>query len=90
MGQGACQAIEDAVILANCLKNAPVVKDAFKTFEQKRVRRTHYIVNQSWRLGKIAQLENPFLSNVRNFFFRSLPQKFYQKQVEKVYDVKFD
>lgn len=90
MGQGACQAIEDAIILANCLKNNTTAADAFKAFEQKRLKRTHYIVEQSWLLGKVAQLDNPLLSKLRDLLFKSLPQKFYQKQVERVYNVRFD
>jgi len=90
MGQGACQAIEDAVILASCINNNTVIEEAFKTFEQKRLKRTHYIVNQSSLLGKVAQLENESLASFRNLIFRSLPQKFFQKQVEKVYDINFN
>ncbi|CAN5327126.1 FAD-dependent monooxygenase [soil metagenome] len=90
MGQGACQAIEDAVILANCLKKNSIVKEAFSDFQKRRLKRTHEIVNQSWRLGKIAQLENPLASSLRNLVFRSIPQGIYRKQVESIYNVSFE
>lgn len=36
LGQGACQAIEDAVMLAADLKSHSMVADAFRSFEKKR------------------------------------------------------
>lgn len=89
MGQGACQAIEDAMVLSNCLEGTPVVKDAFRLFEQKRIKRTHYIVRQSWTLGRLAQWENPVLTRLRNALLRSIPQRVFQRQVEKVYETDF-
>jgi 2-polyprenyl-6-methoxyphenol hydroxylase-like FAD-dependent oxidoreductase len=89
MGQGACQAIEDAMVLANCLQKTPPVQEAFRAFEQKRVKRTHFIVNQSWQLGRVAQWENPVLTRLRNFAIRSIPQRVFQRQVEKVYETDF-
>lgn len=89
MGQGACQAIEDAMVLANCLEGALQVQEAFRAFEQKRVKRTHFIVNQSWQLGRVAQWENPVLTRLRNFAIHSIPQRVFQRQVEKVYETDF-
>lgn len=89
MGQGACQAIEDALVLANCLRSMPVVKEAFRLFEQKRLKRTHYIVKQSWQLGRLAQWESPLAIRLRNALIRSIPQRVFQRQVEKVYETDF-
>lgn len=88
MGQGACQAIEDAVILADCIKNGPTVAKALADFEGKRLRRTHQIVNSSWTLGKIGQLENRALISLRNLLLRSMPSTINRKNIEKVYDFK--
>ena len=66
MGQGACLAIEDAVILANTIANTHSVERAFIAFEQKRIQRTTTVVNDSWKLGRIAQWENPLLIKMRN------------------------
>lgn len=90
MGQGACMAIEDAVILANCLEKNSHVAEAFKSFEKRRLGRTHKIVNDSWRLGKVAQLENNFLAALRNLVFRLMPQKLYERQLKAVYQVDLD
>ncbi|MEQ8469877.1 MAG: FAD-dependent monooxygenase [Marinoscillum sp.] len=90
MGQGACQAIEDAVILAQCIKNHSVMADAFKEYEQLRIKRVHMIVNQSWTMGKVGQLENPLLIGMRNLLFRSLPSGIMKNQLEKIYDFKLN
>ncbi|HEY1115163.1 MAG TPA: FAD-dependent monooxygenase [Chitinophagaceae bacterium] len=89
MGQGACQAIEDAMVLANCLKDTPAVPDAFRLFEQRRLERTHYIVKQSWTLGRLAQWENSLATRLRNAALRAVPKRVFQRQVEKVYETDF-
>ena len=86
LGQGACQAIEDAVILANCLKENVQVRDAFSSFESKRIKRTHYVVNQSWKMGKMAQMEDEILIAIRNFVVRLIADKFIYRQLQKVYE----
>lgn len=89
MGQGACQAIEGAAILGKTLANATDVEAAFKAFERKRLKRTALIVNRSWSLGKIAQLENPLAVNLRNFAFRLVPDSMNERQVKTLLDVEF-
>ncbi|HEY0744166.1 MAG TPA: FAD-dependent monooxygenase [Chryseosolibacter sp.] len=64
MGQGACMAIEDAVVLTNCIEEYSTVEEAFLRFEEKRIERTTKIVNDSWTIGKVAQLENSLLTSL--------------------------
>jgi len=89
MGQGACQAIEDAAVLANCLKGKEAVKEAFKSFEKIRVPRTTKIVNTSWTLGKTAQMTNPILTTFRNFALKMIPQSVNEKQMDFLFEVEF-
>ncbi|MBV9329667.1 MAG: FAD-dependent monooxygenase [Chloroflexi bacterium] len=57
MAQGACQAIEDAVVLANRLAEVDVggVASALRRYEQARQERTATIVRQSWLIGARGQ-----------------------------------
>lgn len=87
MGQGACMAIEDATVVANCLSSHVDIPEAFQVFEQKRKKRTQRIVNQSYQLGKLAQLENGILQGVRNTLFRMIPASVNEKQIKYLYDV---
>jgi len=90
MGQGACQAIEDAVILADCITRHSVIAEAFKDFEQRRMKRVHGIVNRSWSMGKVGQLENRAMAEMRNLIFRSLPSSLMRKQLEDVSEFKLN
>jgi 2-polyprenyl-6-methoxyphenol hydroxylase-like FAD-dependent oxidoreductase len=89
LGQGACQAIEDAVILANCIEKYKTIEEAFRIFESKRIHRTTKIVNTSWNLGKIAQLENVWFYKIRNTLLRLVPASVNSKQLHFLYDVDF-
>jgi 2-polyprenyl-6-methoxyphenol hydroxylase-like FAD-dependent oxidoreductase len=90
LGQGACQAVEDAVILAAAIKNNSDTTAAFKKFEQRRLKRTHWIVNTSRRIGKIAQLEQKQLIRIRNFILKNIPQSVNDRQFKKLYNTDFN
>lgn len=89
MGQGACMAIEDAAVLTNCLIKHNDVTEAFRAFERKRIRRTTKIVKGSWSLGKIAQLQNPFLVGLRNTAIRLTPTSVAERQMKFLYEISF-
>ncbi|GAA4561737.1 FAD-dependent oxidoreductase [Planotetraspora kaengkrachanensis] len=50
-GQGASMAIEDAVVLAMCLRDVPGTRDAFAAYERLRRRRVERVVKQGRRNG---------------------------------------
>jgi 2-polyprenyl-6-methoxyphenol hydroxylase-like FAD-dependent oxidoreductase len=88
LGQGACMAMEDAVFVAELIdKQSENIVSAFKSFEQMRVPRVHYIVNTSFRLGKLSQWENPVLTKFRNMLFRLIPDWVNEKQVARVLEI---
>jgi FAD-dependent urate hydroxylase len=55
-GQGASMAIEDAVVLAKCLRDLPDIQQAFAAYEQLRRERVEHVVAQGARSssGKAA------------------------------------
>ena len=59
LGQGACQALEDAVTLADCLRQCGKVEPALRRYEQRREGRTAAITRASWQIGKLCQSESP-------------------------------
>lgn len=88
LGQGACMAIEDAATLMNALvKYEPM--EAFRRYSSHRVVRTTGIVNQSWRVGRLAQLENELLRRLRDNAFRMLPKSATLGQLKDLFDVSF-
>ncbi|WP_460362253.1 FAD-dependent monooxygenase, partial [Actinocorallia lasiicapitis] len=56
LGQGACQALEDAVVLADHLDRTPDLGTALAAYDRLRRPRTQRIVRRSARLGAVGQL----------------------------------
>lgn len=89
LGQGACQAIEDAVVLANEMAKTTVHQNAFVNFEQRRLDRTRYITLQSRKVGEVAQWQNPVLGWVRDRIMKNMPKSTKDKQFAKLFTVDF-
>lgn len=70
IGQGACTALEDAYVVAKCLKENPDPSAAFQHYEALRFPRTKVIVEQSLRSGKMGELKNPLAVGLCNTFMK--------------------
>jgi 2-polyprenyl-6-methoxyphenol hydroxylase-like FAD-dependent oxidoreductase len=86
MGQGAGQAVEDAAVLASCLAQANSIESACQAFDYQRRPRTTRIVNQSWQLGKVAQMQQPWLVGLRNAVMRRVPAAVNNRQMAFLYE----
>jgi 2-polyprenyl-6-methoxyphenol hydroxylase-like FAD-dependent oxidoreductase len=73
LGQGACQALEDAVVLAACLDRAADVSSALARYDRLRRPRTQAVVRRSARLGAIGQLAWPPAVVLRDLVARLTP-----------------
>ncbi|MGF1472367.1 MAG: FAD-dependent monooxygenase [Rubrobacteraceae bacterium] len=77
LGQGACQAIEDAAVLADAVRDAgrekSSVAGALRLYEQRRIGRTAVVVRQSRRMGRIMQSENPVVCSLRDVGAAAVP-----------------
>ena len=73
LGQGACEAIEDAIALANCLKETANIRAALKNYEKRRITRATRITRLAHYIGQAVQWENPILSVPRNIIMKNLP-----------------
>ena len=73
-GQGASLALEDAVVLAQCIRDIDAPQAAFATFERLRRTRVETIVKQSRRTGSTKAVSGPIGEWVRDrilpFFLR--------------------
>jgi FAD-dependent urate hydroxylase len=58
-GQGASMAMEDALVLAKCLRDIPDIKTAFMAYERLRRERTEKVVAYSRRIGQSKAISNP-------------------------------
>ena len=73
LGQGACQALEDAVELAACLSAEPDVPSALAGYDRRRRPRTQRIARRSRSVGRVAQWSAPPLVAVRDLVTRLTP-----------------
>ncbi|NGM66346.1 FAD-dependent monooxygenase [Sphingobacterium sp. SGR-19] len=89
MGQGACQALEDVAVLLDELGLEKDVKEAFSSFEKRRLPRTKYIMDTSRRIGEIAQWDNSLLISMRNMLLKIMPAKLAQRNLDKLLSVDF-
>lgn len=87
MGQGACQAIESALVLSDCLSGETSVEKAFAKYQAIRMEKAHYVTKTSWKLGKIAQTNNPFLVFLRNLIIPLIPKSITKKQNIKLFTI---
>lgn len=87
LGQGACQAIEDAYILGKLLDNGLTLENTFKEYEKIRRKKAHMIVHSSWNIGKMAHIENKFMIGLRNFLMKNLPKSANTKQMDRIFNL---
>jgi 2-polyprenyl-6-methoxyphenol hydroxylase-like FAD-dependent oxidoreductase len=85
MGQGACTALEDAVVLADCIRRGGSRPEALREYERLRNRRARWIVRQSRRIGWLAQLEAPAAVELRNRLMRLVPDRLARGLQHRVY-----
>ena len=75
-GQGACLAIEDAVVLASCLQTHANLRRALRRYEISRYPRCLEVLFMSREAGRLAQFQNRALVQMRKHFIRLAPLAF--------------
>jgi 2-polyprenyl-6-methoxyphenol hydroxylase-like FAD-dependent oxidoreductase len=75
LGQGACQALEDAVTLALLLPKGAAVPVALRLYDQQRRPRVAAVSRQSWRVGQLAGARGRFTGAVVRTLFRLTPDR---------------
>ncbi|MFC5471531.1 FAD-dependent monooxygenase [Cohnella suwonensis] len=90
LAQGAGQAIEDALFLAEHMRRESDVPSALRGFDRDRVKRTGTIARMSSRIGRAAQLDGRLPVALRNALFPLIPSIFMKKQLEFLYNVNLE
>jgi len=88
MGQGACQALEDGLVLRNCLQDYHTIPAALRAYERKRISRTNGLVRQSRMIGMIGQWQNQLAVGLRNLFLKQIASRSRGRQLAGVIDYK--
>ena len=87
LGQGACQAVEDAYVIGKLFSSGKTAPAVFAEYEKLRKKKAHYIVNTSWMLGKVSHIENLFGVWLRNLLMKMIPDSVSEKQIDRVFDL---
>ena len=75
IGQGAAQALEDAVVLASCVVGVEHAEEALRAYERRRARRANAVVRASRRAGRVAEVRSPLGARVRDAVVKALPDR---------------
>jgi 2-polyprenyl-6-methoxyphenol hydroxylase-like FAD-dependent oxidoreductase len=75
LGQGGCQGLEDAAILARFVGLSPDLRSAFHSFGAFRRRRVRPLVRESATIGRIVNLRPSFLSGAASRATAVVPER---------------
>ncbi|MBZ4422325.1 FAD-dependent monooxygenase [Myxococcus sp. RHSTA-1-4] len=84
MAQGACQAIEDALVLAKLLREDSDRVRALRTYESRRRPRTAHVSELSLKAGSIRYVRNPVARWARDLLLQTLPPSVALNQLRSV------
>jgi 2-polyprenyl-6-methoxyphenol hydroxylase-like FAD-dependent oxidoreductase len=84
LGQGACQALEDAVVLADALKDGDDIAAALRVYEKRRIDRTATLVRQARQIGAVGQWSNPLACRLRDALMKYVVVRVQDRQMERV------
>jgi 2-polyprenyl-6-methoxyphenol hydroxylase-like FAD-dependent oxidoreductase len=84
LGQGACQAIEDAFVLADELDAADDVVGAVGRYDARRAHHTAAVVKASRQMSRVAHLRNPLAGGLRNTLLRAIPASISLRRLEPI------
>ena len=72
-GQGAAQAIVDAVTLGNAVRNSTNLEASLRAYERERIPKTAALLAQGRRTARVMATTNPVACYLRELFARAIP-----------------
>jgi 2-polyprenyl-6-methoxyphenol hydroxylase-like FAD-dependent oxidoreductase len=84
IGQGAAQALEDAVVLAACIEQHSDPEEALRAYECRRIRRANAVVRASRQAGLAAEVRSPLAARLRDALMKTLPDRIALAQQRRI------
>jgi 2-polyprenyl-6-methoxyphenol hydroxylase-like FAD-dependent oxidoreductase len=75
IGQGAAQALEDAVVLGSCAAEGDDPERALREYERRRITRANAVVRMSRQAGRVAEVRSQLGARVRDAVMKALPDR---------------
>jgi len=88
LGQGACQAIEDAYVIAQELSSNTDIEKSFITYQKKRINKARFITNMSWHFAEMTNTSGLTKTFVKGLL-RLTPDYINNKQLDKIYSLDY-
>lgn len=88
LGQGACQAIEDALVIAGQLSSNNDIMTSLKNFQSKRIKKATFITNTSWLFARMTNTSGLTKSLVKKVL-RLIPNSINNGQLDKIYSIEY-
>lgn len=88
MGQGAGQAIEDALALSKGFRQYKDLEKVRTLYEEERIKHTKKVIRLSRQIGAATQLRSRLLAGIRDFLFPFIPSKALLWRLKFLYDRK--
>lgn len=85
LGQGGCMALEDALVLAQSLRDESSIAGALRRYETLRLSRTRGIQRRSLLMGSIGQWQNRAVVASRDWVTSLLPASLFEWNLRRVY-----
>jgi 2-polyprenyl-6-methoxyphenol hydroxylase-like FAD-dependent oxidoreductase len=86
IGQGAAQALEDAVVLGLCVAGQRDPEEILRSYERRRVPRANAAVRASRRAGRTAEIGSPTAARLRNAAMKMLPDALTVAQLRGMFE----
>jgi 2-polyprenyl-6-methoxyphenol hydroxylase-like FAD-dependent oxidoreductase len=75
IGQGAAQALEDAVVLGSCVADGSEPEQGLRAYERRRIRRANAVVRASRQAGRVAEVRSQLGARLRDAVMKALPNR---------------
>jgi len=85
LGQGGCQSMEDALVLARCFEKYGASENALRNYERLRHPRTATLTKISRYYGSVGQLENVWARALRRMLLSLGPEPLAQRLMQIVF-----
>ncbi|MBS8266010.1 hypothetical protein DYI25_16405 [Mesobacillus boroniphilus] len=90
IGQGASQAAEDAVYLANWISSEERIDKAFFKYETHRQERMKIVKDEMKIYGLAARIDFPVLCSIRNKLLQMTPASYHNAKLRKLVEIEGD
>ena len=84
LGQGACQALEDALALQQAFEQRRYIEEALRLYEEIRLKRANWFVRQSYFAGRMGQARAKWIVSLRNTLTPRIPGFVRRRQMERM------